>query len=230
MLWVSDFSTGDVDMFLLNHNPSAAMKLRGVLTGFSEPQGICADALGNMWITETGSNQLVQYSRLGAYMATLNDPDGGPTGCSVNPVNGDLAVTNQYNGPPSDPTAASGELLVYPGAAGTPTAYTNPSMYQYWYPAYDTQGNLFFNGCTGSNSQCVNQFVLSELPAGTSTPVTVNVAGGTIYFPGMIQWYAPGNYLAVADQECNDAGIVSCVYPATISGSTATLGTEHRPE
>ena len=221
LLWISDFSTGDVYLFLLSHVPSAPMKLKAVLTGFNEPQGMCVDGLGNMWITETGSNQIVKYSRLGQYLATLNDPDGGPGGCSVNPVNGDLAVANEYDG------AGPGELLVFPAATGTPVVYTNPDMYQYDNPAYDTQGNLFVNGCTGSNGQCVDQFILSELPAGQATLATVNLAGGTINFPGMIQWYAAGNYLAIADQECNGPNnISSCIYPATISGSTATLGTE----
>ncbi len=39
----------------------------------------------------------------------------------------------------------------------------------------------------------------------------------------MVQWVGSGNYLAIGDQDCGGYAS-SCIYPATISGSTATLG------
>ncbi len=54
ILFVSDDGTNDVDMFDL-----PAMTLVGTLTGFSEPQGMCTDKSHNVWITNTGTEQIL---------------------------------------------------------------------------------------------------------------------------------------------------------------------------
>ena len=92
ILFVSDDGTNDVYMFTL-----PAMTLTGTLTGFSEPQGMCIDKSRNVWITNTGTLQIYQYSPGGTLLKTLTDPNGDPVGCAVNRNNGDLAVTNIFN-------------------------------------------------------------------------------------------------------------------------------------
>ena len=154
-----------------------AMALMGTLTGFDEPQGMCSDKAGNIWITNTGTRQIYQYSRTGTLLNTLNDPSGYPVGCAVYKANGDLAVTNLFGYPSGD-----GTVEVYANATGTPTAYSNPSQTENFFDAYDSNGNLYVDGFGTSG------FSLSVLPNDSSTMSTVHITGGTITFPGGVNW------------------------------------------
>jgi hypothetical protein len=217
LLFVSDYGNGDVYILSL---PTLALK--GTLTGFNQPQSLCSDARGNIWIPATGSDQIFKYSHNGRLLTTLTDPDGGPDGCAVDPTTGNLAVVNQYNG--SGPSSAAGEVLIYPNASGTPVSYQTGAMWSFWNASYDTQGNLFVDGCTTS-SYCT--YALAELPAGSNqTLATINVTGGAINFAGSVQWDKVDNNLALGDQECNGQGPpneTSCIYHVSLSGSSATI-------
>jgi hypothetical protein len=202
LLFVSDDSSEDVYIFSL-----PAMALMGTLTGFSEPQGMCTDKAGNIWITNTGTLQIYQYSRTGTLLNTLSDPNGDPVGCAVYKANGDLAVTNIFN------TSGPATVEVYANATGTPTAYNNPSQSENFFDAYDNQGNLYVDGFGNSG------FSLSVLPNGSSTMSTVTVGGGTITFPGGVNW-KPATGLVVGDQECSSG---SCLDAVSISGNTGTI-------
>jgi hypothetical protein len=69
-------------------------------------------------------------------------------------------------------------------ASGSPTRYSNPSQYQYFFPAYDPDGNPYVDGLS-----CPTEAVMiSELPPGKHTMHTVNYSGGTIHFPGGVNW------------------------------------------
>lgn len=207
LLFISDDGTNTVDIFKM---PSVAPKLVGVLTDFSEPQGMCTDASGNIWVTNTGTDQIIQISRTGDTLATLSDPTGFPVGCAVNKKNGDLAVTNIID------NSGNGEILVYANATGTPAQFTSPDVFEFFFPAYDNAGNLYADG-EGSFG-----YALTELPAGSTTLQDVAVSGGTLFFPGGINWDTATSSLALGDQECN-GGAASCVYSATVSGGTATI-------
>lgn len=203
ILFVSDDSTNDVLMFAL-----PAMTLTGTLTGFSEPQGMCTDQNHNVWITNTGTLQILQYSASGTLLKTLNDPNGDPVGCAVNRANGDLAVTNIFN------TSGNATVEVYSNATGTPTSYSNPSQTENFFDAYDNKGNLYVDGFGSAG------FSLSELPNNSSTMHTVNISGGTIDFPGGVNWTTTSG-LVVGDQECNGSG--SCLYAVSVNGSSGTI-------
>jgi hypothetical protein len=204
LLFVSDDGTDDVYMFSM-----PTMALKGTLTGFSEPQGMCSDGKGNIWITNTGTLQIYQYSRAGTLLNTLSDPTGDPVGCAINRANGDLAVTNIFN------NSGDGTVEVYANATGTPTSYSNPSQTENFFDAYDGSGNLYVDGFGNSG------FSLSVLPNGSSTMSTVHLSGGTLYFPGAVN-VRKATGLVIGDQECNDAG-ASCLYSVSISGSTGTI-------
>ncbi|HEX4012773.1 MAG TPA: hypothetical protein VHX17_02650 [Candidatus Cybelea sp.] len=203
LLFISDDGTNDVYMFKM---PS--MTLKGTLTGFSEPQGMCADKAGNIWITNTGTLQIYQYSRTGTLLNTLSDPDGDPVGCAIDKSTGDLAVTNIFD------NSGNATVDVYANATGTPTSYSNPAQSENFFPSYDNSGNLYVDGFGNSG------FSLSVLPSGSSSMTTVSVSGGTIFFPGGMNY--KGGSLIIGDQECN-GGSDSCQYATTVSGSTATI-------
>ena len=203
LLFISDDETDDVYIFSL-----PAMALMGTLTGFYEPQGMCSDKAGNIWITNTGTRQTYQYSRTGTLLKTLSDPNGYPVGCAVYKANGDLAVTNLIGYPSGD-----GSVDVYANATGTPTVYSSPSQTENFFDAYDSSGNLYIDGFGSSG------FSLSKLPNGSSTMNTINISGGTIEFPGGVNW-RPSSGLVVGDQECSNG---SCLWAVSVSGSTGTI-------
>jgi len=62
-------------------------------------------------------------------------------------------------------------------------------------------------------------FSLSRLPNGSSTMSTVTISGGTITFPGGVNW-RPSTGLIVGDQECSSG---SCQDAISVSGSTGTI-------
>jgi hypothetical protein len=110
--------------------------------------------------------------------------------------------------------STAGNVLVYRHASGNPVEVTNPGQYFYYFGDFDGKGNLFFDGSTADG-----KFVLSELVNG-STVQTIKVAGGTIYYPGMVQWSGPD--LIVGDQSCGNSN-TSCLYQLSVAKKTATI-------
>lgn len=209
LLFASDPTTNDVYIYAL---PS--LKLKGTRTGFDFPEGECNDNAGHVWVTQNGSlPSIVKLSRTGSMLRTLTDP-GYPSSCAVDPTTGNLAVANS-----AAANSSAADIYIYPRAKSTPVAVSDPSMHSYFFAGYDNSGNLFADGVTESGG-----FVLSECAAGCvgSSMTTISISGGKIYFPGFVQWYAPGGYLAVGDQECNHLR-QSCVYAVSISGSSGTI-------
>ncbi|MBV9719467.1 MAG: hypothetical protein JOZ77_09105 [Candidatus Eremiobacteraeota bacterium] len=208
LLFISDATYGDVYIFTMPH-----LALKGTITGFVEPQGMCSDASGNIWLANTEGNgsaggTLVQMSRTGTVLKTIDDNGYYPVGCAVNKANGDLAVTNIIS--TSD---NAGNVQVYANGSGTPTTYTAPNTFEYFFAGYDPSGNLLVDGEANISR---TQTTLAELPAGSSSMKAITLSG-SISFPGLVQWYNDGNYWAVGDQNAN---VVDWV---TLSGSTASI-------
>jgi hypothetical protein len=206
LLFISDYGASDVLIFTM-----PAMALKGVLTGFSYPEGECSDRLGNIWIANAGALQILEYSRTGTLLKTLSDAYGFPASCAFD-QHGNLAVANIESS-----TAGAGNIVVYANATGSGTVYTNPSFFQYFFVGYDPNGNLFFDGTNSSRTSSY----LAELPAGSSNTKLISLSGGTLHLAGFVQWYRSGNYLALGDQTCG--ANFTCVYWVTISGSAGTI-------
>jgi len=206
LLFVSDAGTREVYLYRL---PS--LKLAGRVTGFSQPQGECSDNRGNVWVTDTNAQTVYELSHSGHLIGTLLDKTGYPDACAWDPSTGNLAVMNIF-----DLASTAGSVIVYPGGSGSPATYANPSQYFYNFGGYDNKGNLFFDGRGADGT-----FMLSELTKRGSVK-TVEITGGTIYYPGMVQWV--GSRLEVGDQSCDNANS-SCIYQISV---TSTFGTIER--
>jgi len=206
LYFASDSGDNDVYIFTM-----PGMALKGTLTGWSEPQGECSDQSGNIWVTNTGTSQIVKLSRTGSTLATLSDPYGYPVGCAVNPTNGDLAVTDIFD------FSEAGGIILYASGSGSGTRISNPGQYEYYFDGYDSNGNLYTDGWSYPSFT----FTISVLPSGSSTLQTASISGGAPTFPGMVQWYRNGNYLAVGDQECGGTS-ASCVDWYSVSGTNLT--------
>lgn len=106
----------------------------GTLTGFIDAQGVCSDAKGNVWITDAWNGYLYQYAH-GATSPTtvLQDTEGSPKDCSVEPSTGDLAVGGVRH-----------SIAVYPRGSGAPTYYsTEGFLGTISFISYDGSGNLY---------------------------------------------------------------------------------------
>ena len=123
LLFISDIDTNDVYIFTM-----PAMKLKGTLTGFDGPQGMCSDRSGNIWVNNTKSAEIQQYSRDGKLLKTIDDSGYYPVGCAVNKKNGDLAVTNIRS-----TSGASGNVTVY-ASGSDPQTLVNPNQSEYYFP------------------------------------------------------------------------------------------------
>lgn len=205
LLYISDAQKDDVYVYQY-----PGLTLSGTLTGFHEPQGECTDAKDDVWITDTNAQNVVEFAHGGTKaIAKLTDSSGYPVGCAVNTKTGDLAVTNIFG------VSGAGAVLVYKDATGKPTAYTNKGQYYYYFDGYDPNGNLYVSGRNDSGF-----YTLAVLPSGASSMSTVSLSGGTIVFPGAVQWV--GTSLVLGDQQCGDAN-ASCLYEATISGTSGKI-------
>jgi hypothetical protein len=210
LLFVSDAGTADVYIYKM-----PKLKLVGTVTGFSQPQGECSDKKGDVWVTDTNAKVIYELSHHGRLENELSDSSGFPAACAWDATTGNLAVMNLFG-----KASTTGSVLIYAHGSGSPVAYTSTGQYYYNFGGYDPNGNLFFDG-----SDAHGNFTLSELPRGSESAYTVKLSGGTIYYPGMVQWDPSKHDLIVGDQSCGNV-YVSCLYTVTISQNTGTIGAQ----
>ncbi|MGB8907774.1 MAG: hypothetical protein WCC84_03390 [Candidatus Cybelea sp.] len=210
ILFVSDAGTEDVYMYSL-----PGMKLKGTLTGFSEPQGMCADQKGDVFVDNTGTTQVLEISRTGSIINTFTDSVGYPVGCAVDPATGNLAVANIFG------FYGAGQVVIWPGAnpSSTPTTVSNPAQYFYFFAGYGPGSDLWVSGRNSYGTYMVSG-------CGASSCSTINLSGGTIYFPGAVQYDHVRGEWVLFDQLCGDTE-AACSYPVSGSGELGSATTYH---
>lgn len=200
LLYVSDTVAGDV--FVYSY-PGGAPVL--TLTGLSDPAGECVDAAGNVFVTNTGASNILKYAHGGnGPISTLKDNGYFPVGCAIDPLTGNLAVTNF-----STTGSARGNIVIYKGAKGRPTGhFADANIEQMVLCGYDASGNLFADGLTPGSA-----FAFVELSRGATKlkDVTLNQPIGN---GGGVQW--DGRHVAVGDQS------TSTIYRFNIAGTKGT--------
>ena len=208
LLYVSSVLTDDVYVYSYGNQ-----KLEGTLTGFKLPYGLCDDPAGDVWIVDDGAQQIVEYAHGGTSpIATLSDAGEYPEGCSVDPMTGNLAVTNFYS------ASGNGSVSIYAHASGEPTTYSDPSITNFRFCDYDNKGNLFADGANGSS-----QFAFAELRKGSGGLANITLQQ-KIEWPGGVRW--DGRYVAIGD---TDAGIIYRINPASgkVKTSTTLAGSDY---
>jgi len=203
LLFVSDEGTSDVYVYSLSKD-----RLVGTLTGFSEPRGVCLNKAGDIWITNAGESNLLEYAPGGSEpIGSLDDPGEYPVDCSVNTVTGDLSASNIISvkeGP--------GSLSVYRTGIGVPAIA--PAFAHTYNDAYDPAGNLFIDGASN-----LGRFQFGELVRGQKTVTQLALKGATITDPTNVQ-YADG-HLAIGAERGYLGN--STIYQLAVSGTTATV-------
>jgi DNA-binding beta-propeller fold protein YncE len=188
LLYISDVTAGDLYVYSY---PKA--KLEGVVTGLSDPEGVCVDNSGDVWVANTSAQDVVEYAHGGtAPIATLSDSGYYPLGCAVDPTTGNLAVTNICEEAYGQ-CVGNGNVLVFPDAENPPASYSDAALTQPFFCGYDNKGNLYVDGEYNDTS-----FAFAELRSGRSSFTNVTL-DETIYQPGGVQW--DGKYVAVGDEE-----------------------------
>ena len=168
--------------------------LVNTLFGFTQPEGECADARGDVFITDSGAEQIVEYAHAGKKpIAKLDDAPYAPYACSINPTNGALAVANEAG------ASNRGNIAVYAHASGTPTLYTNSTITDFQACAYDGSGDLL-----ASNGQADGRYSYFAYLAGNGSKlVDVNLPGPRSSWAWEdidgIQW--DGRYWVIDDYE-----------------------------
>ena len=201
LLYVTDTITNDLYVFSYPKG-----KLVQTIPYLAEPAGECVDASGNVFVANTGGNDILEFAHGGtSAIATLQDPGFFPIGCAIDPGSGNLAVANF--GPSS---STHGNVVIYKRAKGKPTGhYTDPNMWQMQLCAYDDKGNLFVDGSGPSSSG----FAFAELPKGAHSLKDVAL-DQPIAFGGGVAW--DGAHVTVGDQSTNT------LYRFDISGTSGT--------
>jgi DNA-binding beta-propeller fold protein YncE len=185
LLYVSDTETSNVYVYTY---PAGALKQ--TLGGFIDPGGECVDRKGNVFVTNTGGLDIVEYAH-GAVTpaATLKDPGYFPFGCAVDPTTGNLAVTNFSAASGS----GAGNVVIYERAKGKPKQrYSDAAIGGMLLCGFDDAGNLFVDGLTQASTTG-----FAELPRGGKKLVDIAL-DQNIVAPGGVQW--DGKYVAVGDE------------------------------
>jgi hypothetical protein len=188
--WMKPGVKGDNLLYVSNYVPSASFvtvfsypqgQVVGQLNGFALPLGECADAAGDVWITDYDNNDVVEYAHGGTSpIATLTVDNANS--CSVDPTTGNLAVT----------TGPDDQIWIFPDASGNPTIYEDANFSSVAYCGYDSSGNLYVDGPSSGSAP----FLLARLPAGGSSFSQV-VLNQPIEQAGDLQW--DGKFLALFD-------------------------------
>ena len=154
---------------------------RGKLVGSLGIPGddLCSDAKGDVFVP-TADYQIDEFDHNGQLIQTIVDGDV-PLGCAVDPMTGNLAVTNAASG--------AGYVAIFPNAKGPPEDYYDSEIGAFGLCAYDSGGNLFVDG-TGSGN------LLAELPKGGSSFVNFSL-GAKFDAYGSVQW--DGDHLTLTN-------------------------------
>jgi hypothetical protein len=199
LLYVADQGANDVEVYSY---PGG--KLKGTLTGFETPSGVCSNKAGDVFILNGNGTSVVVYAHGGTSpLRTLTLPGYPELNCSVDPTTGNLAL-GVLAGTCGDC------FVVFPAGSGTATVYTPPGQTGIPGCGYDNKGNLFCDAYGNSEA-----FALFELPKGSSTVTAVPVSGTSGLLAASIQW--DGTDLAFS------AGDGATLYQIALSGSSGSV-------
>jgi hypothetical protein len=179
LLYISDLGTNAVDVYTY-----PAGKNVGKLTGFGSVAGLCADKAGDVFVVDE-AGPVQAFAHGGTSPIRKLTTTGAPYGCGVDPVTGNLALTNLSS-------VLYGAIAVYPKAKGSAKEYLDNSVDSTFFCGYDDKGNLFASGWDRSANP-----ILLKLPKGGKTFETFKLDASD-KDPSGTQW--DGKYVAVGNR------------------------------
>ena len=186
----------------------------GSLSGFSDPQGQCVDAKGDVYIADFANMSIVEYAHGTSKPLKTLQTGGSPTACSLS-AKGDLAVLNARTSESSE-----SEIVVFKGARGSPTAYTNTNCYIMFQPGYDHGGDLYVLGAEYSASYAPK---VCELRKGSRSMKAVS-SDADISYPLGLAW--DGKHITLSTESYTGNNLHTIIYQMmeSTSGNLTTVG------
>jgi hypothetical protein len=205
LLYVSDDGANAVYVYTYPAGISA-----GKLTKLAQPTGLCTDTRADVWVVQSASSSVTEFAHAGTKPIRTLKVGGADSllSCSVDPTNGDLAVTDRGS------STGGGSIWVYAHAKGIPKNYRDPKVSFAYFDGYDLEGDLFIDGLDANYA-----FKLAELPNGASAIKDVSLYK-SVGYPGGVAW--DGKYIAIGDQDYQGQH-TSAIYQISISGSHASV-------
>ena len=157
---------------------------------WNEPQGIAADAKGNVYVADTGNSRIVELSPNGAQLAILTDPGEYPAGVGV-ANDGTVGVTNICN----SASCGTGNIVFYAPGSTTPTSSATGLLYRYYFGGFDSKGNFYNDGEDASGNVHVGVVL-----KGSAYDIDTGITGTA--FPGGVEVSKKKSTLNVLDQTC----------------------------
>jgi hypothetical protein len=169
LLYISDTENGDVYVY------GTGNTLLGTLTGFRHPLGECVDLANNIWIVDSGNDEVVEFSHGGTKPIAAISVEGAADAdsCSVDPVTGDVAVGVRNF------TSSPGWIMI----CSTPsdcTEYRHSAVSYVYFLSYDKYGNLYVDGLDRGGFH----FAMVVRSNGRFQQITIQ--GATINSPGAL--------------------------------------------
>lgn len=182
-------------------------KLVGTLSDFNRPYGACADAKGNVYISDSTRETIYEYAHGGTKaIKTLKDPQYSPQGCAIDPTTGNLALAN-YETAWDYP----GNFSIYRKAKRSARPYIVEDFYYYYFTGFDDKGDAFVDGQFGQYGEGISFAELAK-KSNTLTQIILPPGPGS---PGGIEW--DGKYVAIGDLYAGK------IYQFSIANDEATL-------
>jgi DNA-binding beta-propeller fold protein YncE len=188
-LFVSDLGTNEVQMYEFPSNKYIG-QVSPPPEGFGEPQGMCNDNQGNVFVANTAKSTIDEFSHNGAYVTALSDPGQYPAGCAFDKATGNLAVSNVIS-----TTSAPGSVSIYTHARGTPKIIGAEGFLRVFFLAYaGKNGVLYLDGETASYEPAYG-----SLKNGSIKPIAIT--GASIGYAGGLSWSAKTQSMNIGDQQ-----------------------------
>jgi hypothetical protein len=179
LLYISDLGANAVDVYTYPQGDSVTS-----FTGFGSVAGLCSDKAGDVFVVdEAGPVDVYKHGATTPIRKLATT--GAPYGCSVDPVTGDLALTQLS-------AFSDGAIAIYPKAKGKPRIVHDSYVDATWFCGYDGKGNLFADAWDRSGN-----LVLVELAKGGKSLKMFKV-GEKFANPGGTMW--DGSYVAIANR------------------------------
>jgi len=157
--------------------------------GFSEPQGLCSDTKGNLFVDNTSNSTIDEYTG-GKFVQALSDPGEYPVGCSVDPKTSTLAVSNIIS-----TSGGQGGITLFSNEGGSGTKLTDPNMEEVYFIGYYAKtGKLYYSGDNTSFYPALSSYIKGKFKL-------VPLKGATLGFAGTVTYSAQTKSLAVGDQD-----------------------------
>jgi hypothetical protein len=156
-----------------------------------DPFTLCSDVAGDVWVEGiyNGQQGLFEFAHDGSGPIALLNEYGGES-CAVDPKSGDLAVVHWG--------APSAWVDVFRHAQGSAEKISDPGVTDFYFGAYDNQGDLLIQGM---NYVGQGEVVYDELPLGKNKLEEVSVPSVPYSHVGGLAW--DGKYFAAGFAEEN---------------------------